>query len=105
MDCFRWARKEIGTALFPKAKEYQKLKAGAYGQEEDSNSEVDLYTTDKDELFGVESEAEDESEVEGESEVEDDEQNCEVEENFEEEAADKEQEQTEKNWWDSDNED
>jgi len=33
MDCFRWARKEVGTAPFPKAKEYQKLKVGAYDQQ------------------------------------------------------------------------
>jgi hypothetical protein len=26
MDCFRWAKKDVGTAPFPKAKEYQKLK-------------------------------------------------------------------------------
>jgi hypothetical protein len=46
MDCFRWAKKDVGTAPFPKAKEYQKLKVGAYDQEEDSESEIDLYTTD-----------------------------------------------------------
>jgi len=47
MDCFRWARKEVGTAPFPKAKEYQKLKIGAYDQE----SRIDMYTTD--EVLGV----------------------------------------------------
>jgi hypothetical protein len=29
-------------------KEYQKLKIGAYHQEDDSESEIDLYTTDDD---------------------------------------------------------
>jgi len=38
-------------APFSKAKEYQKLKVGAYGQEEneDSDSEINLYTTDDEE--------------------------------------------------------
>ena len=47
MDCFRWARKEIGMAPFPKAKEYQKVKVGAHGQKEESESGIDLYTTDE----------------------------------------------------------
>jgi hypothetical protein len=47
MDCFRWARKDIGTAPFPMAKQYQKLKVGAYCQEENEDSEIDLYTTDE----------------------------------------------------------
>ena len=45
MDCLRWACKEVGTAPFPKAKEYQTLKRGAYDQEEESESVLDLYTT------------------------------------------------------------
>jgi hypothetical protein len=89
MDCFRWARKEIGTAPFPKAKEYQKLMVGAYGQEgeERSDSEIDLYTTDEEETDRSDNEAED-------SEVEEDFGEC-----GQEEVAD---EEPEKNWWDSD---
>jgi len=30
MDCFRWPKKQVRTASFPKTKEYQKLKVGAY---------------------------------------------------------------------------
>jgi hypothetical protein len=46
MDCVRWARMEVGMAPVPKAKEYQKLKIGADNQEEDWQSENNLYTTD-----------------------------------------------------------
>jgi hypothetical protein len=46
IDCFRWAKNEVGTAPCPNAMEYQKLKIGAYGQKEDSDLEIDLYTTD-----------------------------------------------------------
>jgi hypothetical protein len=45
MDCFRCARKEIETAPFLKAKEYQKLKVGAY--EQNSESGIDKDTTDE----------------------------------------------------------
>jgi len=87
MDCFCWARKEKGTAPFPKAKEYQKLKVGAFVQEE---SEIDLYTTD------------DES---GESDSE-----LDVEQNqssnsdglMENEEMEEAEEQHERNLWDSD---
>jgi len=57
MDCFHWIRKETETAPFPKAKEYQKLKVGAYDQEE---SEIDLYTTDEGESPDEESDSENE---------------------------------------------
>jgi len=67
MDCFRWARKEIGTAPFPKAKEYQKLKIGAYDQE----SEIDLYTTDDDSDTSQDSE-EDQREQDSGEDSEDD---------------------------------
>jgi len=96
MDCFRWARKESGTAPFPKAKEYQKLKVGAYDQE----SEVDLYTTDDSE----ESEDSDKSEDEySEDEEADEEQEC-LEEEEEEKEEEEEEEEKERNWWDSDSE-
>jgi hypothetical protein len=67
MDCFRWAKKDVGTAPFPKAKEYQKLKVGAYEQKEDLESEIDLYTTDEESS----DEDEDEEEVSEDSEEED----------------------------------
>jgi len=89
MSCYRWARKEIGTAPFPKAKDYQKLKVGAYDQE----SEVDLYTTDND------SEESDDSE---DSDVSEDEQECLDED--EEKEIEEEEEEKERNWWDSDDE-
>jgi hypothetical protein len=98
MDCFRWARKEVGMALFPKVKKYYKLKVGAYDQEEDSESEIDLYTTDQGES--------DDSEVE-DSEHEEN-SATEVTEDFEEDEhpeSEEELEQTERNWWDSDGED
>ena len=82
MDCFRWARKEIGTAPFPKAKDYQKLKVGAYDQE----SEIDLYTTDDD------------------SEDSEDSDNSEDEQEYLDEDKEEEEEETERNWWDSDTE-
>jgi len=96
MDCFRWAKKETGTAPFPKAKEYQKVKIGAYDQE----SEVDLYTTDND--------SEDFSDS-GDREISEDEQEDQV--RFEEEqeegddSSEEKQEEgneeVERNWWDS----
>jgi len=45
MDCFRPAKMDKGTANFPKAKEYQKLRVGAYELEEDQR---DLYTEESD---------------------------------------------------------
>jgi len=91
MDCFRWARKEVGTAPFPKAKEYQKLKIGAYDQE----SEIDLYTTDNDS---------EDSNDSGDSDDDSGSEDCfEENEDFEdEENHEEEEERTEKNWWDSD---
>ena len=93
VDCFRWARKEIGTAPFPKAKEYQKLKVGAFNQEEESESEIDLYTTDDEES---EEESMDEEEEASEHELQEDfsEHESEVEESV----------SPERNWWDSDSE-
>jgi hypothetical protein len=96
MDCFRWARKDIGTAPFHKAKEYQKLKIGAYDQEEDSESEIDLYTTDDES-----SEEEEEEGEEGDEEDEEKSNQEEFPENFSEQDSDhKETESPEKNWWD-----
>jgi len=93
MDCFRWARKEIGTAPFPKAKEYQKLKVGAYNQEEESESEIDLYTTDQEE-------SEEEEEEASKDELED-----ELQENVSEHEPEVEEPvNPERNWWDSDSE-
>ena len=86
MDCFRWARKETGTAPFPKAKDYQKLKIGAYEQE----SEVDLYTTDNDS-----DDMDDDSS---------DEDNADSEEHMEDEENDEGEHKEERNWWDSDSE-
>jgi len=85
MDCFRWARKEVGTTPFPKAKEYQKLKIEAYDQEEDSESEIHLYTTDD---KSDKEESEEEPEEESEEELE---------EKFEEESQQEESVSTEKN--------
>jgi hypothetical protein len=98
MDCFRWARKEIGTAPFPKAKEYQKLKIGAYEQEEDSESEIDLYTTDNESSESEEEDSEDEENEEDEEEESDQE---ELPEEFSEQESEcEESESPEKNWWD-----
>jgi len=83
MDCFRWARKEVGTAPFPKAQEYQKLKVGAYNQEEESKSEIDLYTT----ADVLDEDEEDESQREDDSlldEREADSEDSELEEDFNE---------------------
>ena len=96
MDCFRWARKEIGTAPFPKAKDYQKLKVGAYDQE----SEVDLYTTDED---SEDSDDSDDSEDSQGSDASEDKQEY-LDEQEEEEIEEKEEEEKERNWWDSDDE-
>jgi hypothetical protein len=93
MDCFRWAIKDVGTAPFPKAKEYQKLKVGAYNQEEDSESEIDLYTTDDDSS----------EERDSEENTEEDQQSGEEElpEEFSERDSDHEETVSpEKNWWD-----
>jgi len=45
MDCYRPVKTDKGTANFPKAKEYQKLRVGAYELEEDQR---DLYTEESD---------------------------------------------------------
>jgi len=45
MDCYRPVKTDKGTANFPKAKEYQKLRIGAYELEEDQK---DLYTEESD---------------------------------------------------------
>jgi hypothetical protein len=49
MDCYRPIKTDSGTASFPKAKEYQKMKIGAIHLEEDQQ---DLYTegSESDEL-------------------------------------------------------
>jgi hypothetical protein len=94
MDCFRWAKKDVGTAPFPKAKEYQKLKVGAYDQEEDSEQEIDLYTTDDD---SSEDDGTDNEEDSGEEESDQEE----LPEEFSEQDSDPEEEvSSEKNWWD-----
>lgn len=46
MDCYRWKSIEQGTAPFPNAEEYQRIKIGADEAEESEDSEVDLYTPD-----------------------------------------------------------
>jgi len=69
MDCFRWPRKGIGTAPFPKAKDYQKLKVGAHNQEDDSESEIDLYTTDDDKEDASDREENEEPDSEQEDEL------------------------------------
>jgi hypothetical protein len=90
MDCLRWARKEIGIAPFPKAKEYQKLKVGAYGQEDDSESEIDHYTTD-----------EEKGESNQEEDQQEDEPHDQLQEEFsEQESAHEEPVSAERNWWD-----
>jgi len=91
MDCFIWARKEIKTAPFPKAKEYQKLKIKAYNQEEDEESEEDLCTTDEDTVLEEESEEQSEEELEPHNELKED---------FSDEYPDQEQAvSTENTWW------
>jgi len=92
MDCFRWARNEVGTAPFPKAKEYLKHKIGAYTQE-DSESEIDLDTTDDDLNEPEESQDEEDEKEPGE----------EFKENISEEESEPEESvNIEKIWWDSD---
>jgi hypothetical protein len=113
MDGFRWAKKDIGTAPFPKAKEYQKLKVEAYGQNEESESEIDLYTTDEGESEDKsEDESEDESKDESEDECKDEsedeskdesgeEPQKELQEKFSEQDSDQEESiSLQKNWWD-----
>jgi len=89
MDCFQWKRMDKGTAPFPKGKDYQKLKVGAFRQEE---SDIDLYTTDDEESSDEQSSSEDEEE-EGEDDLLEDQDIEEIEEP---------EEQPERNWWDSD---
>jgi hypothetical protein len=93
MASFRWARQAVGTVPFPQAKEYQTLKVGAYEQEDDSESEIDLYTTD-DQDYEDEEEDEDVEECESEDEVRD--------ELSEQESEQEESVSPEKNWWDND---
>jgi len=62
MDCFCWARKEVGTAPFPKAKHYQKLKVGAYHPKEDS--EIEKYMTNEEDPDISEAESTDEEQSE-----------------------------------------
>jgi hypothetical protein len=98
MDCFRWARKEVRIALFPRAKEYQKLSVGAYNQEEESESEIDLYTADdSEESPGTELE-EDSAEDSPEPQSPD-----ELHEEFDHKIVQDSDEasEVERNWWDS----
>jgi len=89
MDCFRWAREEVGTAPFPKAKEFEKIKVGAYDQEEDSESEIDLYIPDEEEDFEEEC-SEDKEEPEKA-----------LEEKFSDQKSEREESVSPKtNWWD-----
>lgn len=85
--------------LFPKAKEYQKLKVEGYNQEEES--EIDLYTTDEEDSGMSDSQEQDGEDQHSE--------NSKVKEDFEDDpdGEDKEdqQKECEKNWWDSDSED
>jgi hypothetical protein len=101
MDCFRWAKKDVGTAPFPKAKEYQKLRVGAYHQEGDSHSEIDLYMSDDEESDG-ESDEESDGESDEESDKEqEDVPDDELQEEFsEQESEKKESVSIERNWWD-----
>jgi hypothetical protein len=97
MDCVRWTKKDVGTASFPKAKEYQKLKIGAYNQ--DSESEIDLYTTD-------DSDSSNEERPEDEEEESPEEEEEEIQEKFsEEESENEETVSPERNWWDDYGED
>ena len=97
MDCFRWARKEVRTAPFPKAKEYQKHKVGGNNQEQESELEIELYTTD-----------EEESDMSEEDSPEEEHKQCsedsEAEEDFEENQGPSKEQESEykRNWWDSD---
>jgi hypothetical protein len=105
MDGFRWAKKDSGTAPFPKAKEYQKLKVEAYDQNEESESEINLYTTAKGESEDKsENESEDESKDESEDESKDEsgeESEKELQEKFSEQDSDQEESVSlQKNWWD-----
>jgi hypothetical protein len=97
MHCVRWAKKEVGTAPFPKAKEYQKLQVGAYDQEEDLESEIDLYTTDDEDEESNGAEKEDEPEHE--LQEEEDEPENELQEGFSEYKSEQEESVSpEKNW-------
>jgi hypothetical protein len=107
MDCFRWAKKDVGTAPFPKAKEYQKLKIAAYGQEEDSESEIDLYTDDEgssesEDTESLDDEESSEEEDTGSLDIErENEPEKELQEEFSEQDSNQEESVSpEKNWWD-----
>lgn len=99
----RWATKEVGTAPFPKAKEYQQLKIGAYNQEEDSESDIDLYATD--EGSSDEDQQVSESEMTDKGSSEEDHQEEQLDDELLERFSDHESEQQasvspERNWWD-----
>jgi len=108
MDCIRWAKNNTGTAQFPKAKEYQKLKIGASDQEE---SDVDQYMTDEEDS-DIDKEIEQADKEEGILEEEDEEEVLLEEEDEEDELLEEEDEEDneeveealalERNWWGSD---
>jgi hypothetical protein len=105
MDGFRWAKKDIGTAPFPKVKEYQKLKVEAYDQNQKSESEIDLYMTDEGESEDkLQDESEDESKDESEDESKDEsgeESEKELQEKFSEQDSNQEESVSlQTNWWD-----
>jgi len=84
MDCFRWARKEVGTAPFPKVKQDQKLNIEACNEKENLELEIDLYTTDdqeSDESQGTEESDESPDDHETD-EAEDDQESEELQEDF-----------------------
>lgn len=92
IDCFRWKETDKGTAPFPKANEYQKLKVGGYDQDE---SEIDVYTTDDSEEFDSPmSDSEEEEEEKSDGQMSDSEED-------QDEGISK---QKYRNWWDSDSE-
>jgi len=104
MDCFRLARKEVGTAPFPKAKQDQKLKIEAYNQKENLESEIDLSKTDdqeSDESQDTEESAESPDDHETD-EAEDDQESEKLQEDSSDQESEEEEEvSTEKNWWDN----
>jgi hypothetical protein len=88
-DCRRPIKLDKGTAAFPKAKEYQKMKVAAIqldSEEEGSSSEK----SEEESSSSEESEEESSSSEESEGEYLDDEE--------EEQGL---QEEEEKNWWDT----
>jgi len=89
-DCIRPIKLDKGTASYPKAKEYQKMKVAAIeldeGSEDESSDDEDSQSDESEEESEDDSEANSEGEYFNQSE---------------EEGEEEEEQQEEGNWWDS----